>query len=73
MPRTATVPDEEILAAFDVSESPITTVGDLTGEFDLHRDSIRKRLVKMENGGKVRSKKVGSRAVVWWRPDQSND
>lgn len=70
MPRTVSVPDEEILNAFSCSESPIATVRDLEKQLALQADSIRVRLKQMEEEEeKVNSKKVGSRAVVWWRAE----
>ena len=67
MARKVSVADSEILDAFDVSPSPITTVSDLNTEIDLEPDSIRFRLKRLEDQGRVKSKKVGARATVWWR------
>ena len=67
MPRTVEVTDDRILAAFECSPSPVCTVADLEEELPLKMDGIRDRLKKLEERGCVESKKVGARAVVWWR------
>lgn len=67
MPRPVSVEDSEILAAFETTKSPVSTVQDISEDIPLEPDSVRLRLKEMENQGRVTSKKVGARAVVWWR------
>ena len=67
MPRPTSVEDSSILNAFNQSEGPIATVSDISEVIDLHEDSIRNRLKQLEEEGRVTSKQVGARAVVWWR------
>jgi len=67
MPRTTSVSDGEILDAFSAPESPVATVSDIEQHVPLEADSIRHRLKQLEERGAVKSKKVGARAVVWWR------
>lgn len=69
MARTASVSDEEILEALETPESPVATVGDVEGDLSIGGDAIRYRLQKLEERGVVKSKKVGARAVVWWRSE----
>ena len=69
MPRTVSVSDQEILDSFSKSKGPIATVSDLEEQLPIQSDSIRVRLKQLEGEGVVRSKKVGARAVVWWRVD----
>jgi hypothetical protein len=61
------VTDAELLEAFDKVNSPIATTPDLQELVPMKRDGIRKRLIELEKEGRVKSKKVGARAVVWWR------
>ena len=61
------VTDAELLEAFDEVNSPIATTPDLQELVPMKRDGIRKRLLELEKEGRVKSKKVGARAVVWWR------
>lgn len=67
MPRSVSVTDTRILDAFDRFSEPVCTVHDLSQHLPLKPDSVRYRLKQLEEDGKVRSKEVGSRAVVWWR------
>jgi len=69
MPRTATVTDDEILAEFDNSPGPVDTAADLAERLPITADAIRRRLNTLEEQGRVKSRTVGSRAVVWWRPE----
>lgn len=69
MPRTATVSDERILDVLGNGQDPIRTVPRMAEEIDLSRDGLRRRLIKLEKKGQVKSKDVGANAVVWWLPD----
>jgi Fe2+ or Zn2+ uptake regulation protein len=44
------------------------TVMELDDFFDANAESIRRRLKELQELGKVKTKKVGSRARVWWIP-----
>jgi len=67
MPRTTSVSDGEILDALDSPDSPVATVSDVEEQIPLKKDGVRHRLKQLEGRGLVKSKKVGARAVVWWR------
>jgi predicted ArsR family transcriptional regulator len=60
--------DEEILAVFRSSSDPVLTTGEVASEFDITHRGVRDRLEKLEEGGKLESKKVGARGKVWWDP-----
>jgi predicted ArsR family transcriptional regulator len=63
--------DEEILAVFQSSSDPVLTTGEVASEFDITHRGVRDRLEKLEERGKLRSKKVGARAKVWWDPEHT--
>ena len=69
MPRTVTVTDGEILTAFSDVSDPIRTAPKMAEGLGIGEDGLRKRLKTLENEGKVKSKAVGARSVVWWRTD----
>ena len=70
---TATVSDEEIVAAIDQASSPVVTAADLEEVLPIGRRAIRERLLDLLDQDRVARKKVGGRAVVWWRADEGSD
>jgi hypothetical protein len=68
---TATVSDEEILAAIDQACTPVVTAADLEEVLPIGRRAIRERLLDLLDQSRVARKKVGGRAVVWWRADNA--
>lgn len=64
---TATVSDEEILAAIDQAPGPVVTAAELAEVLPIGRRAIRERLLDLLSQDRVDRKKVGGRAVVWWR------
>lgn len=66
---TPTVSDEELLAAIDRASGPVVTAGELADMLPIGRRAVRERLVDLQERGLVERKKVGGRAVVWWRRD----
>lgn len=69
MARSVSVEDREILESFGQVDDPIRTVPNMAEDIELGVDGLRKRLGHLESEGKVKSKKVGARSVVWWRVD----
>jgi len=69
MPRPVSVTDDEILAEFSNSRGPVDTAPDLAERLPIKQDAIRKRLKRLEEGGRVCSRQGGSRAVVWYLPE----
>jgi predicted transcriptional regulator len=72
MPRTVTVDDETILRQFSKVDCPVATVPDLSEHVPLGQDGLRHRLKQLEENNVVESRKVGSRAVVWWPNTQES-
>ena len=70
---TATVSDEEIVAAIDQAPSPVVTAADLDEVLPIGRRAIRERLLDLLDQDRVARKKVGGRAVVWWRANEGTD
>jgi ribosomal protein S25 len=68
MPVTI-VEEEEFLAAFEHFDDPVVTTSEMADFVGLQVDSARVRLKNFEEEGKVVSKDVGARGVVWWRSD----
>jgi len=66
MGRSKRVSDAKILRAIALSPDPVVTARELAEELDYTRDGIRKRLLKLEDDGKVAGRDVGARSVVWW-------
>lgn len=66
--RRPEVTDEEILAVFKSSSEPVLTTSEVAAEFDITHRGLRNRLENLEEEDKLRSKKVGARAIVWWDP-----
>jgi len=64
---TPTVTDEEVLAAIGRASGPVVTTGELADVLPIGRRAIRERLISLQERGLVDRKKVGGRAVVWWR------
>lgn len=64
--------DEEILAVFRSSSDPVLTTGEVASGFDITHRGVRDRLEKLEERGKLESKKVGARAKVWWDPEHTS-
>lgn len=61
--------DDEILAVFRSSSDPVLTTKEVASQFDITHRGVRDRLEKLEEEGKLESKKVGARAIVWWDPE----
>ena len=62
----------ETLALFDSKVAPRTT-SEIAGELDLGRRSTYDRLERLVDQGRLRTKKVGANARVWWRPPTDDD
>lgn len=69
--RKPRITDEEILDVFRSSTDPVLTTGEVASEVDITHRGVRDRLEQLEEEGKVRSKKVGARAMVWWDPSHT--
>ncbi|WP_415382830.1 hypothetical protein [Halosimplex sp. TS25] len=60
------------LALFDESGEPQTTT-EIAERLDLGRRATYGRLDRLVDRGRLRTKKVGANARVWWRPAEPPD
>lgn len=61
--------DDSLLRLFAESDDPVLTAAEIAEEVDLTRQAVNYRLQQLEASGDVARKKIGSRAVAWWRTD----
>jgi len=73
MPRTKSIPDNQILREFANSPGPVATAPDLAERLPLTRDAIRRRLNQMVEDGRLKKRKVGANAVVYYLTDLTRD
>jgi PAS domain S-box-containing protein len=68
-PSPTTTP-EDVLDVFQRLDDPSTplTASDVAAEVDCSRRTAFGKLETLADGGALRSKKVGARGRVWWRP-----
>ena len=64
---TLTAALQETLDGFDEAGTPLTT-SEVADRLDLGRRSTYERLDRLTEADRLRSKKVGASARVWWRP-----
>ena len=73
MPAEKTISDAEILDQFGMTDDPVATAteiaNEINGGLDLTKDTVNYRLNKLLDQNRVGRKKVGARAVAWWRRD----
>ncbi|WP_440766619.1 hypothetical protein [Natronorubrum sp. DTA7] len=58
----------DVLDVFDAVAGPVVTSGDVAESLDCSRETARRKLRTLEDGGHVESRKIAGR-VVWWRTD----
>jgi predicted ArsR family transcriptional regulator len=69
--RPPKISDCEILRAVALAPDPIVTAPELSGRLDYTRQGVRGRLKDLEEEGLMKSREVGSRAVVYWMTPDS--
>lgn len=57
---------EDVLEMFDSEPVSATEVAE---RFDISNRAALNKLEKLREQGEIERKNVGSRAVVWWRPE----
>ena len=67
--RPPRITDDEIIAVFRSSSDPVLTTKEIASHFDITHRGVRDRLEKLNDQGRLKSKKVGARAKVWWDPE----
>lgn len=70
--RRPEVTDNELLGIFRSSSEPVLTTKEVASQFDITHRGVRDRLEALEADGKLKSKKVGARAKVWWDPTHTS-
>ena len=73
MGRSKKIGDLELLNAIAGSPDPVVTAPELSDKLGYSNDGVRNRLKELENQNWVRSREVGSRAVVWWITTKGRD
>lgn len=66
------VSDDELLAVFVQSSDPVLTSTEVAEHVSIERRSVYDRLLKLEQSGRLQSKKVGGRTTVWWYPGHTD-
>ncbi len=64
---------EELRRIFEQSPDPVLSAVEVAEEMEITQQAAHAKLTKAHEQGCVKRKKVGSRAVVWWFPDQDCD
>jgi len=64
--RKPTISDEELLREIRLLPDPVITATELVDSVKMTRQGVNNRLTELVESGHLRSKQVGSRAVVYW-------
>jgi hypothetical protein len=64
--RQPTISDEDILEVFRKAADPFLTTKEVSNELDLGRRGTYDRLVDLADEGRLKRKKVGESAIIWW-------
>jgi predicted transcriptional regulator len=64
--RKPETPDTHYLAVFLASDDPVMTSVEVGDELGVTQQGAHSRLSSLDEGGLLESKKVGSRARVYW-------
>ena len=70
--RRPKITDDELLAVFRSSSDPVLTTSEIASQFDITHRGVRDRLEVLEEENRLKSKKVGARAKVWWDPTHTS-
>lgn len=62
------IDDEDILRAIERHSDPCVTASEIAEMFGVSQQAAHWRLSKLVDEGKIRRKKAGAKAVVWWVP-----
>ncbi|WEL16259.1 MULTISPECIES: helix-turn-helix domain-containing protein [unclassified Halorhabdus] len=64
--------DRDIIRYFAVGR-PFHTAGEVADRFDIDRSTAYRRLRTLAEAGRLEKVSLGSRTVVWWYTDDSED
>lgn len=66
--RKPSITDDKILVVFQTSPDPFLTTKEVSDQLELGRRGTYDRLTNLADDGRLKRKKVGESAVVWWSP-----
>jgi HTH domain. len=56
---------DDVLGVFETVEGPVVTSGDIADAVDCSRETGRRKLARLEEQGRVASRKTAGRVVYW--------
>jgi len=65
--RKQTLMTEDVLKIIEELPEPVFTAKEVSECVETSDPTVHARLRELEDAGAISSKKVGSRAVAWWR------
>lgn len=71
MPRPRTFMNEDVVEIMREFPEPYVTLGDVASELDKSKSAVEDRMWELLEDDKIKRKKVGANAVVWWLPERT--
>jgi len=71
--RNPTISDADLLREVRLLPDPVVTATEVSEAIDMTRQGAYNRLSELVDAGYLRSKQVGSRAVVYWLTEQGKN
>lgn len=68
-----TITPARVLTIMRESDDPIVTASEIADALDCTPEAATKKLKILEQQGRVARRKVGARAVVWWRTETNTE
>mgnify|MGYP006448906111 CR=1 FL=1 len=69
--RPRTFVNEDVLDAIDEYSEPVVTLTDLAEIMEPSKEAINPRLKELVESGKLKQKRAGANAIVYWRSTHS--
>ena len=64
--------DQDILNVFKKTTDPVLSTAEVAEQISIGRRATYNRLVDLEEGGKLQSKKIEGKSTVWWLANEAN-
>ena len=64
---------ETVRAAVRDAPDPIATTKEVADALGCSREAARLKLTELHDGDRIERRKIGSKAIVWWVPDDGED
>jgi len=61
--------DDDILRAIRSHPDPFVSLPEIAGDVSRSKETLRRRLHDLADRGRVKKKRLGSRAIAWWLPE----